>query len=80
MLLERFGAAKATEIITLNPGILTCTADAVGKQSDADILKTTELVVAVEENKGLVKLVALSSFLAFFPLVGWRIGNYRGWW
>ena len=21
-----------------------------------------------------------SSFFAFFPLVGWRIGNVRGWW
>ena len=80
LLQERFGEEKAAEIITQNPGILTCTAGAVAQQSDADILKATELAVKVDENKGLVKFAALSSFLAFFPLVGWRIGNYRGWW
>ena len=75
LLQERFGEEKAAEIITQNPGILTCTAGAVAQQSDDDILKATELAVTVDENKGLVKFAALSSFLAFFPLVGWRIGT-----
>lgn len=79
-LLERFGEEKATEIITLNPGILTCTASAIASQSDADILNATDMAVKIDENKDLIKLVALGSFLTFFNLVGWRIGNYRGWW
>ena len=80
LLVERFGDDKATEIITLNPGILTCTASAVATQSDADILNATDMAVKIGENKDLLKLVALGSFLTFFNLVGWRIGNYRGWW
>tara|TARA_B110001452_G_scaffold266121_1_gene272194 strand:+ start:136 stop:723 length:588 start_codon:yes stop_codon:yes gene_type:complete len=80
LLVERFGDAKATEIITLNPGILTCTASAVATQSDADILNATDMAVKIGENKDLIKLVALGSFLTFFNLVGWRIGSYRGWW
>jgi hypothetical protein len=80
LLKERFGLDEARRIIMANPGILTCTRQAVEKQTDDDILKATEFVTLVDKNKGLVKILVGSSFFAFFPLVGWRIGNVRGWW
>ena len=80
LLVERFGEDKTQEIISANPGILTCTRQAVETQTDDDILKATEFVTLVDENKELVKLLVGGSFFAFFPLVGWRIGNVRGWW
>ena len=49
LLVERFGQDGATDIITKNPGILSCVAESVAKQDDADILKAADFVEKVEE-------------------------------
>lgn len=77
--MERFGTDGATEIITKNPGILSCVATSVAQQSDADILKAADFVVKVEENKDAVKLSILAFGFAVFNLIGWRIGTVQGW-
>uniref|UniRef100_A0A7S0NTH0 Uncharacterized protein n=1 Tax=Calcidiscus leptoporus TaxID=127549 RepID=A0A7S0NTH0_9EUKA len=79
LLLDRFGPEGATNIITKNPGILSCVASSVAQQSDADILRAAEFVVAVEENKELVKLAIFGLGFAFFNLIGYRIGTVQGW-
>ena len=77
--MQRFGADAATEIIIKNPGILSCVAASVDKQSDEEILRATEFVVAVTENKEAVKLAIFGIGFAFFNLIGWRIGTVQGW-
>jgi|TARA_B110000196_G_C20699552_1_gene454589 glycerol-3-phosphate responsive antiterminator len=70
---ERFGAEVATEIITKNPGILSCVAASVAKQSNEEILKATDFADGLVENKEAVKLAIFAAAFALFNLVGWRI-------
>mmetsp|Transcript_35846 Transcript_35846/g.115706 ORF Transcript_35846/g.115706 Transcript_35846/m.115706 type:complete len:230 (-) Transcript_35846:286-975(-) len=70
LLVERFGAGKASEIIMQNPGILTCTAAAVAAQSDDEILGVTALVAKVDENKGKARLLVLGGLLSVVSLAG----------
>ena len=79
LLVERFGADKCTEIITKNPGILSCVAASVAEQSDADILRATAFADGLVENKEIVKLAIFGVGFAFFNLTGWRIGTVQGW-
>jgi len=79
LLVERFGEDGAREIITKNPGILSCVAASVDKQSDEEILKAADFVVKVEENKELVKLGIFGFGFAIFNLIGYRIGLVQGW-
>jgi hypothetical protein len=73
LLVERFGAEVATEIITKNPGILSCVAASVAKQSNEEILKATDFADGLVENKEAVKLAIFAAAFALFNLVGWRI-------
>lgn len=80
VLVERFGLVEAQDIISINPGILSCTADSLSKQSDEEIRRATELVTTLDENKGLIKAWVLLSFFSFPAFVAWRVGSVRGWW
>ena len=73
LLVERFGAEVATEIITKNPGILSCVASSVAKQSNDEILKATAFADGLVENREAVKLAIFGAVFAFFNLIGWRI-------
>ena len=63
----------ATEIITKNPGILSCVAPSVAKQSNEEILKATAFADGLVENREAVKLAIFGAVFAFFNLIGWRI-------
>ena len=73
LLVERFGEEVATEIITKNPGILSCVASSVAKQSNDEILKATAFADGLIENREAVKLAIFGAVFAFFNLIGWRI-------
>ena len=73
LLVERFGVEVATEIITKNPGILSCVASSVAKQSNEEILKATAFADGLVENREAVKLAIFGAVFAFFNLIGWRI-------
>ena len=68
LLVERFGSEVATEIITKNPGILSCVATSVAKQSNEEILKATDFADGLVENRGAVKLAIFGA--AFFLFSG----------
>ena len=68
------------DIITKNPGILVCTPKSLESQSNEDIAKAADLVVAVEENRGAIKAFIGISFLSFPLIVGWQIGRNKGVW
>ena len=73
LLVERFGPEGATEIITKNPGILSCVATSVAKQSNEEILKATDFADGLVENRGAVKLAIFGAAFFLFNLIGLRI-------
>ena len=63
-----------------SPGILACTPQSLKGQSNDDISRAADLVLTLEENKGLVKAWIGVSFVSFPLLVGWQVGRNNGFW